>query len=52
MCDKCNDKGYIYYGSDTFTGQEQIVCECKNTKIEDNKNVIFGNDSDKRNDKD
>jgi hypothetical protein len=51
MCDKCNDTGYIYYGSDTFTGQEQIVCECKNTKIEDNKNVSARHDSNKWNGK-
>ena len=50
MCDKCNDTGYIYYGSDTFTGQEQVKCICKcceNKKSGDKKNVIFRNDSDK-----
>jgi hypothetical protein len=52
MCDKCNDKGYIYFGDETFTGQEQIVCECKKLKSGDKENVIFRNDSDKRNDKD
>jgi hypothetical protein len=48
MCDKCNDTGYIYFGDETFTGQEQIKCECKNTKLEDNKNVVFRDNDIKR----
>jgi hypothetical protein len=43
MCDKCNDTGYIYFGDETFTGQEQVKCICKcceNQKSGDKKNVI------------
>jgi hypothetical protein len=43
MCDKCNDTGYIYFGDETFTGQEQIACDCKcckNIELEDNKMLV------------
>ena len=52
MCDKCNDTGYIYFGDETFTGQEQITCDCKcckNKKSGDKKNVSTGHDSNKWN---
>lgn len=29
MCHHCNDSGVIRYGSDTITGTEESVCECR-----------------------
>ena len=55
MCKKCNDTGYIYFGSDTFTGTEKVKCNCKccknkNTK-EENKDAISRCNNYKRNGK-